>query len=781
LQERTLRVLEYDKVIRRLAEKATSSLGYNLAMKVSPETDMGSITLLLKETSEARRILSSGERLPMGGIHDIYDLVSMAAIGRVLSAEDLFAIGTTLEAVSRLRETFKGREEEYPFLFRRVSELALFPKIWREISSAIGPAGEVLDSASPRLHSVRSQIRTLQNRIKDRLDSMIRSGENQKYLQESIVTIRNNRYVIPVKQEYKVLFPGIVHDQSASGATLFIEPMAIVEMNNQLRQVEADEEEEVYRILNQLSMQVGAVSKEIEMDLDILACLDLTVAKARLSIDMDGTEPELNNKGLIRLKSARHPLLTGKVVPIDIELGCDFSTLVITGPNTGGKTVSLKTVGLLVLMAQSGMHIPARYDSELAVFSGVFSDIGDEQSIEQSLSTFSSHMVQIVSILKEAGSNRDLVLLDELGAGTDPDEGAALAMVILNRLHARGVRTIATTHYSELKAFAYNTEGIQNASVEFDLDTLRPTYRLLQGIPGQSNAFAIAERLGLSNEIIGEARSILSPERRYVEDLIGRITDEKKQLETDLREASVLRSRLEKREKEHAAELEKLRNERQELIHKSKEEARDIVLKTRREMENLLRSLREAAPEEQKKVANQFRRKMEATLQELEEPKPSKSDKVINMPLQIGSEVELVQMGKNGVVLELNDTQAHVQSGTIKVWIDQDKLRPVSSPAKKSKAFTTIGALGREKAEQVSTELDLRGLLVEEALLKVDKYLDEAFLAGIPAVRLIHGKGTGALRAAIGEHLKTQPHVKSFRWGQDGEGGIGVTVAELNH
>jgi DNA mismatch repair protein MutS2 len=720
----------------------------------------------------------------MGGIHDIRQEVGTARIGRTLPGEDLFRIAECLQTAGEIHEFFKEFGADYPVLKERMDLLVVLPRIIQSIFSAIGPGGEVLDQASPKLHNLRTQARTLQNRVKDRLDSIVKSSDNQKYLQENIVTVRNGRYVIPVKQEYKSIFPGIVHDQSSSGATLFIEPMAVMEANNQLRQVEAEAEEEVFRILAQLSSQVGAAAQSIQINIEILKALDLIVAKARLSLEMDGIEPSLNHHGIIRLRGARHPLLTGDVVPIDLDLGDTFSTLVITGPNTGGKTVSLKTVGLLVLMAQSGMHVPAKAGTELSVFAGVFSDIGDEQSIEQSLSTFSSHMSQIVTILSNADSLNHLVLLDELGAGTDPAEGAALAMSILSILHQCGVRTIATTHYSELKAFAYNTPGVQNASVEFDIETLRPTYRLMIGTPGHSNAFAIASRLGLSAAVIDRAREILSPDHLRVEELIGQIVADKKKLEEDSRIASQLRSRLEKEKVEYEKALIQIKNEREQVAKQAREEARTLVFETRREMEEIIQELRDAPPVEQRKIVNNVRYKLKSSLERLEDKPDPSTFGDSSAEFAVGDEVEVFQTGGTGVVIAINGNEAQVQLGTMKVWISREKIRHRKSKNLKEKKKPTtvpsgVGNLGKEKVETISAELDLRGYTVEDALMEVDKYLDEAFLAGLAKVRLIHGKGTGALRSAIGEYLRKHPHVQKQRWGEDNEGGMGVTIVDL--
>lgn len=786
MHERTLRVLEYDKIIEHLASFATSSLGREACLTLRPADDFSVVQKALRETSEARAIWTGVHHFPIGGIHDIREEVATAKIGRTLAGEELFRIADCLQTVGELCQFFKEYGADYPVITERMERLVALPKIVRSITSAIGPGGEVLDQASPKLHGLRVQVRTLQNRVKDRLDSIVKSSENQKYLQENIVTVRNGRYVIPVKQEYKSIFPGIVHDQSSSGATLFIEPMAVMEANNQLRQVEAEIEEEVLRILTQLSGEVGALSESIQANIEVLSQLDLIVAKARMSLEMDGIEPTLNHDGVIRLRGARHPLLQGDVVPIDLDLGDAFSTLVITGPNTGGKTVSLKTAGLLVLMAQSGMHIPAKQETEISVFRGVFSDIGDEQSIEQSLSTFSSHMSQIVSILKEATGPSHLVLLDELGAGTDPAEGAALAMSILTTLHQSGARTIATTHYSELKAFAYNTPGVQNASVEFDVETLRPTYRLMIGTPGHSNAFAIAARLGLSQTIIDRAREILSPDHLRVEELIGQIVADKRQLEEDGRVASQLRARLEKEKSEYEKALIQIKKERDQARREAREEARALVYNTRREMEEIIQELRQAAPNEQGRIVNHVRYRIKNSLERLEEkPEPIIAQEE-SSELTVGAEVEIPQTGGVGVVISLNDNEAQIQMGKMKVWIAREKIRPVKTkPRKEERRLKNnlggIGTLGKEKVQTISSELDLRGLTVEDAIMEVDKYLDEVFLAGLASVRIIHGKGTGALRSAIGEYLRTHPHVQKFRWGQENEGGMGVTVVEMFH
>lgn len=780
MNEKTFRVLEFEKILTRLSTYASSSLGKELALALRPALNAAEIKEGQAETTEALFLLQSGERIPLGGIHDLRAAIKKAGLGGVLSPEELAAVRETCRAARLFREFFRGEKEETaPTLAALAAGLTAFPAVEEAIERAVTPEGEVKDSASPQLYRLRTQLRALQNRVRDKLEELVH-GETRKYLQEALITLRNGRYVIPVKQEYRQVLPGIVHDQSASGATLFIEPMAIVEINNQLRQVEAEEEKEVARILTVLSAQVGEVAAPALGNLKILARLDLAFAKARYSQAIGGTEPVINNQAYLRLLSARHPLLEGDVIPIDLELGRSFHTLVITGPNTGGKTVSLKTAGLLTLMAQAGLHIPAASGSEVGVFTGVYCDIGDEQSIEQSLSTFSSHLTTIIGILKEARDQNSLVLLDELGAGTDPAEGATLAVALLEEFHRRRVRTIATTHYGDLKVFAYHTPGVQNASVEFNPQTLAPTYRLLIGLPGRSNALAVASRLGLDPAIIARARELLSPGERRVEDLIGEIMKERQMLEEERRDASALRLRAQREEQELKAELAKWKAKREELLKEAREEARSLVRETRREMENLLRSLQESTDASARaKLANQARAAMAERLETLAEPLLP-GDGGYRGALEVGMKVKLAGFGQEGVILDFNEENALVQAGAVRLWVERSKLTPLAEEKKAPAAGTVkMGALAQEKAKTISPELDLRGMTVEEALQATDKYLDEALLAGLPWVRLIHGKGTGALRAAIKDYVKKHPRVKKYRWGEQNEGGMGVTVVEL--
>jgi len=782
LQEKSARILEFDKIRQILAGFTASKPGEELAISLQPATVLEEVARAQKETTEARELWQTS-RVPLDGIFDLRAAAEGARRGKVLSPEELLATGATLRAARLLRKSLgEEAEERAPVLSALAAGLTTFPQLEAALTKAIGPDGEVRDEASPVLRSLRRQAQTLQNSIRERLDALTRSGETQKYLQEALVTIRNGRYVLPVKQEFRQYIPGIVHDQSASGATLFIEPMAVVELNNKLRRVEAEIKEEIERILTELSRQVGEAAAGILANQEILARLDLAFAKARYRLSIGGAEPVLNTRGFIRLLQARHPLLEGEVVPIDLELGGDFHVLIITGPNTGGKTVSLKTTGLLTLMAQAGLHIPASSGSEMAVFTGIYSDIGDEQSIEQSLSTFSSHMSNIVPIMEAAQDQNSLVLLDELGAGTDPAEGAALATAILKTLHSRGVRTVATTHYSELKIFAYNTPGVENASVDFDPRTLRPTYRLLTGVPGQSNAFVIAARLGLEKAIIEEAQQLVAPGTRNLEELLGQIAEEKRELEAEREKTARLRLALEKKEKEYTEKLGRFEGERASLLREAREEARNLIRETRREMENLLRRLREAAPEDQSEIANEARRQLAGRLAEI----PEEAGLFVGggSPGEIlpGKTVRLPHLEQEGVVLEVKNGQAQVQvEGGLRVWVPCAGLAEVSrAPERQGRGEK--GGIKRSavsKSATISSRLDLRGMNVEEALETVDKYLDEAFLAGLPSAVLIHGKGTGALRSAVTQFLSEHPQVKSYRLGGIGEGGLGVTVVEL--
>jgi DNA mismatch repair protein MutS2 len=783
VNERTLRILEFDKIIAKVADFTSSAYGKELALQLQPFTELAIVKEAQQITGEAVRLYTENDRVPLGGIFDIREAVKRAAIGGVLGPEELLAIGSTIRA-SRLMKDFLAQQTVSAGLLSEWGRnLASFPLLERELERCFGPNGEVLDSASPKLHSLRSRIKTYQNRVREKLDSIVHNSDNSKYLQELLVTVRNDRYVIPVKQEFRALFSGIVHDRSASGATVFVEPMAVVELNNQLAMVESEESEEVNRILAELSGKVQAVKDSLQISVTILARLDLAFAKARYSMATGGTEPELNTVGITKLRNARHPLLIGKVIPISLELGGTFDTLVITGPNTGGKTVTLKTVGLLTLMAQTGLQIPASSGSSLALFKEVLCDLGDEQSIEQSLSTFSAHLTQIVRILDVVCGPDYLVLLDELGAGTDPTEGAALAMSILTHLHSLGVRTVATTHYSELKAFAYNTPGIENASVEFDLETLRPTYHLLIGLPGSSQAFAIALKLGMAEQLVAQARRLISAESAKVEEMLKEIEHDRRQAREDRRLGEADRLKGESLKNRYEEELAKFKEQKEAWQRQAKAEAREILIETRRDSENLLRRLREAAPEERNAIVNEARKRIGEDLERLgEKPKRLPAQPPVAPELlKPGDVVRALALNQTGTVFEVNQETVTVRLGILKVALPYNEVELVAEPKVKVQIQPKqTGVSGLATAVNISPEISLRGLNVDEALYQLEKYLDQAVLAGLPRFRVIHGKGTGVLRQAVQKYLKEHPAVKVVAFAEQNEGGSGATVVKLD-
>ncbi|MGQ9557488.1 MAG: endonuclease MutS2 [Desulfurispora sp.] len=782
MDEKTFKRLEFDRVRQQLARHAVSPLGAEQALAAGPLADRQAIEHLQQETSQAVELLRREPAADLGGWLDVRRPVQQAGQGLELEPLDLYAVGQTLAAARRAKKFLVEREDQYPLLGLLARQINHHHEVENAILKSILPGGEIADQASAQLAAIRRQILGAQARIKSRLEEMIRSPQMQKYLQDPIVTVREGRYVVPVKVEYRAQVPGLVHDQSASGATLFIEPMGVVEANNELRALLAAEKQEVARIIRELSRAVGEQAGLISETLRALAQLDYALARARYSRALDGLAPEITGTPELELKSARHPLLTGEVVPVSLHLGREFDTLVITGPNTGGKTVALKTTGLCVLMALSGMHIPAAPGSRVGLFRQVFADIGDEQSIEQSLSTFSSHMTNIVGILQQAGPG-SLVLLDELGSGTDPTEGAALARAILEELHTAGARTVATTHYSELKDYAYSTPRVENASVEFDVETLRPTYRLLIGRPGRSNAFEIARRLGLAAPVVERARSLLSREQRAAADLMQELEKARQQAEADRQAAAVARRQAEELQAKTERLEQELREKKQEMLQKAAEEARLLVKNARQQAEEIIRELREKAASQENRQREQAIAVARQELQELQgkiykrlarrEPPPGQPlDDV-----QPGQEVFIPRFGQPGLVLAVDGQQAQVQVGVIKVNVSLAELR-AARPAG-SERRVQLGGLLAGKAKNIETRLDLRGMTADEALPEIDKYLDDAFLAGLKQVQLVHGKGTGALRSAVQQHLKKHPRVKSFRLGEQGEGGLGVTVVEL--
>ncbi|WP_031516070.1 endonuclease MutS2 [Desulfofalx alkaliphila] len=783
MDEKTLIRLEFNKVRLQLAEYTGSNLGRELAEQLQPSTNIDTVLAWQAETTQARELMRFEPGCDFSGWHDVRSEISRLKRQALLSADELYRVGETLAASRRIKLFLTERKLKYPVLGDLAEGLVSLPAIEKEILAAILPGGEIDDNATAELAQIRRRIVNAQAKVKERLERIIRSPEKQKYLQEAIVTIRGDRYVVPVKLEYRQQIPGIVHDQSASGATVFVEPMGVVEANNEVRQLLAAEKQEIQRILTHLSGLAAGVVEDLAYCMELLGHLDFVLAKASYSRKLDAWQPKIVPDAVIDLKRARHPLLSGDVVPLDLNLGKDFTTLVITGPNTGGKTVALKTVGLFVLMTQAGLHIPADDGSLVGIFSQVFADIGDEQSIEQSLSTFSSHMTNIVDIINRAGQG-SLVLMDELGSGTDPTEGSALAQALLEHLHSKGVCTIATTHYSELKSFAYANAGIENASVEFNSETLQPTYRMLIGKPGRSNAFEIASRLGLKKELVERAKEFLGKEQLQVADLMRQLEytqqqaeKERQQAEQMRRDSQQLRDRYQRLEQELTAR-------KDEILDKAREEARLIIKNASRQSEDIIKELRD-------RIAQQTAREQEEAIKQAREQLYQLHDKTVKKKikrvqnhrppkeLKPGDEVFIPQYNQKGYVLDVGDNkQVTVQVGIMKVTVEKEQLQLTTAP-KEEAGKSQYGRMIMNKAKTISNSLDMRGMLAEEAVLEMDKYLDDAFLTGLKQVNLIHGKGTGALRAAVHRELKGHPRVKNFRLGEIGEGGAGVTVVDL--
>lgn len=780
MNEKALKILEYNKIIDMLCESTVSVMGRDIAADLKPSGDLNEIKELLQETTEAVNLILKKGNIPIGGVQDIRIALKKVKMGSALEPGELLKVADTLRAARRLKAFMNDdrREESFPIIEYYIETLSACKSVEERINSAIVSEEEIADNASPQLNSIRRKIKEKTASMREKLNHMISSSAYQKYLQEPIITVRGDRHVIPVKQEFRANIPGIVHDQSASGATLFIEPMAIVEMNNDIKKLKLDEENEIERILRELTALVDDKYDSIKTNMEVLATLDFIFAKAKFSLELRCTEPRVNNKGIINMKKARHPLLKAEtVVPIDIYMGETFNTLVITGPNTGGKTVTLKTIGLLTLMAQSGLHIPADDYSEVAVFDEVFADIGDEQSIEQSLSTFSSHMTNIVSIIEHVTPN-SLVLFDELGAGTDPTEGAALAMSILELLHKKNIRTAATTHYSELKIFALSTEGICNASVEFDIATLKPTYRLLIGIPGKSNAFEISRKLGLPEEIIKKAKEFISQDDIKFEDLIKSLEDEKRKAEEERNAAARLRFELEKEKSEMDRRLEKLEAQRDRIIREARNEALEIVRRSKEEAEELIRELRDAREIEKSRM--KFKQRENELEDKIGESLFKKAAGAPLKDIRIGMAVKIVNLNQKGSVLTLPDEDGNltVQAGIMKISVNIKNLAAAEEEKEKPKRGGNF-KISSAKTMAVAPQIDLRGQTLDEALMNVDKYLDDAYLGNLPQVTIIHGKGTGVLRAGIMQLLKSHSHVKSYRSGGFGEGGIGATIVEI--
>lgn len=782
MHQRVLNALEYDKVRAMLRERASCCVSRENVEAMHPANDLAQVERLLALTAEAETRFVRVGRSPVDDFPDMRECLSRLRAALFLTPVELLGVASCLRAVRQCKEILiKG--EEGGLLYNMANFLTTHRSVEEEINRCIVSEEEIFDGASPALARIRRAMRVANERVREKLNAMIRSTTYQKYLQEPLITIRNGRFVVPVKQEYRQQVPGLVHDQSGSGATLFIEPSAVVELGNAYKKLLAEEAEEIERILTELTAMLAPHADEIREDLNILGEIDLAFAKARLAREMNAVRPKLNGEGYIRIVKGRHPLIDrDQVVPVDIWLGREFRSLIITGPNTGGKTVTLKIVGLFALMAQSGLFLPADEGSEVSVFEAVFADIGDEQSIEQSLSTFSSHMKNIVAILKEA-DERSLVLLDELGAGTDPIEGAALAMSILEALHERRALCVSTTHYSEIKAFALTHEGMENASMQFDVERLAPTYKLYIGIPGKSNAFEISERLGLPAAIIESARGYLKGEDVRFEDIISSAESRHRLAEEELIMARDARAELERLRAETERERRKMEEERARIQTKAREDAKRIVADTKRDMERLIvqvRALKEVDRSAADRVIQQSRDVLREKENEVGEPLEQKREDAGPPPktLRPGDAVRIVSLGQKATVLAAPDAKGEVllQAGILKL---NAKLSDLRLEREAQAAPAPAGRTGLAAGRHIGLELDIRGMQVEEASIVVDRYLDDAYNAGLSEVNIIHGKGTGALRTGIQEYLRRAPLVKSFRIGNYGEGDAGVTVVAL--
>lgn len=793
MNEKVLHTLEYNKILDQLTEYAFSADAKSRCQKLRPITDRAQIEQLQQQTSDALSRLFKYGSLSFSGVTDIRDSLKRLEIGGALSAIELLRVCSLLESAKRAKAFARSQEDNdqpddsLTGLFAGIEPLT---PLCDEIRRCIPSEDEIADDASSTLHSIRRSMRGMNDKIRAQMNSMINNTTTRSYLQDTVITMRDGRYCLPVKAEAKSLVPGMIHDQSSTGSTLFIEPMAVVNLNNEYKELQLREQEEIEVILAGLSNLTASYATQLLADYELLTELDFIFARAAFAQTYNGVAPLFNDDGRIHIRKGRHPLLDPKkVVPIDIRLGEDFRLLIVTGPNTGGKTVSLKTVGLLTLMGQSGLHIPASERSELGIFDEVFADIGDEQSIEQSLSTFSSHMVNIIRILEQV-NDRSLVLFDELCAGTDPTEGAALAISILSKLHLYGARIMATTHYSELKVYALSTPGVENACCEFDVATLSPTYRLLIGIPGKSNAFAISEKLGLPSDLITDAKGCISKSEGDFEDLIAdleksRSTIEREQLEINQYKAEIesLKEKLEQKQERLDSSRDKILREANEQAYNILKEAKDVADETIR---NFNKYGKAGAPvSEMEKERTKLRGKMDKAAQKMsEQKKASVPNHNVPKKLRIGDSVKVISMNLKGTVHSLPNAKGdlYVQMGILRSLVninDLILLEEDAAPGTKKFQKTSAGKIKMSKSASVSTEINLIGKTTDEAIPLLDKYLDDAYLAHLPSVRIVHGKGTGALRNAVQAHLKRLKYVKSFHLGEFGEGDAGVTIAEF--
>lgn len=789
MNTKVLTTLEYTKIIDLLTEKADSEPGKKLCRDLVPSTDLSTIRTAQRETKDALARLFRIGSTSFGSNRDLGFSIRSLEIGSSLSMSELLKLASFLDNVSRIKTYGKKEREDLPndSLDAYFEGLTPMTQLANEINRCILSEEEMADDASPKLKSIRRSKLSTNEKIHSQLTSMV-NGAYRTFLQDAVITMRDNRYCIPVKAEYKSQVSGMVHDQSSTGSTFFIEPAAVVNLNNQLKELDLQEQEEIEVILGDMSSQAAVHTSELAADQKIMTTLDFIFAKAKLAMEQNATEPIFNTEHYIQIRKGRHPLLDKKkAVPIDVRLGKDFDLLVITGPNTGGKTVSLKTVGLFTLMGQAGLHIPALDRSELSIFSEVYADIGDEQSIEQSLSTFSSHMTRVVHILQHADAD-SLCLFDELGAGTDPTEGAALAIAILNFLHDRGIRTMATTHYSELKIYALSTNFVENACCEFDVETLRPTYRLLIGIPGKSNAFAISSKLGLSDEIIHAAKEQISKEDESFEDVIADLEQSRVTIEKEQQEIAEYKERIRTLQEQLQKKNEKIDQAKDKILRDANEKARAILQEAKDVADETIRDFNKAGASADIKELEKKRQKVRDKINEKNgklalsntQKKPADQKTVDPKKLKKGDSVKIISMNLKGIVNTLPDARGNlfVQCGIMRMQTNVNDLVPVKEETITAPALqrTNTGKLKMSKSFSVSSEINLLGCTVDEAIAKLDKYLDDAYLAHLPSVRVVHGKGTGALRNAVQSHLKRLKYVKEYRLGEYGEGDAGVTI-----
>ena len=786
MNDRALKVLEFNKIIEMLKGKASSALGKEAINEIKVYKDMDTVKRKLAETQEVVDIITRFGLIPFGAVHDLSKEMKIARVGSYLNIRQILYIADTLRTARQLKAyilKFDNGEDQFPIMTDYANSMHSFKYLEDKINRCILNEDEIADHASPELANIRSNIRRTNDQIRSKLDSIVSNPKTQKYLQDALVTVRNDRFVVPVKSSYKNHIKGIVHDKSSSGVTLYIEPNVVVDLNNKLKSYRMDEEAEIERILYELTGDIAEISKKILSNQIYLKKVDAIIAKANLSIEMKGIVPLINNTNYIRIVNGKHPLIPSEeAVPLNIWLGKEHHSLVITGPNTGGKTVTLKTIGLLTLMTMAGLHIPADYGTEISIFDEVFADIGDEQSIEQSLSTFSSHMTNIVSILKNVTPN-SLVLFDELGAGTDPTEGAALATSILKQLHRQKILTVSTTHYNELKEYALVEEGIENACVEFDIETLSPTYKVLVGVPGKSNAFDISRKLGLSETVIDEAQKHIKKENVQFEEIISHIEKDRKVSEKEKNEAVNLRIEIEEMKKKLEDEQEKFASRKKDIVRKAKAEAKSILKDAKRESKEIISELRDF--KDKASIDNKRVQVLKSTIDgkikdQNEVLFDDESDHQVPDGLKEGDPVEIVTLGQEGKVLGINGDSITVQAGTIKINVDKSNLKRIKNIKKDNKPIKTPTKRINKSVKDISKELDIRGKNVDEATLIIDNYLDDVYLSSLEEVVIIHGKGTGALREGVREYLDNHYHVKNMRGGELNEGGSGVTVVTLN-